>query len=79
MWTDVYDKWGTGEHEDVPCKFAGQTIMLSREKCEAGLGDLVKEYVRILRTPWWRRTFGWGFAEKFLRKRLNVSILEWHK
>jgi len=80
MWTDVYDKWVTGKFEDITCEFPGlPSATLSREKCEAGMGDLMKEYVRVLNAPWWRRAFGWRYAEEFLRHRLNVFSIDWFK
>ena len=79
MWFRIADKWATGKFEEVPCQIAGQEVMLKQEICEAGFGDLIGEYVRILNTPWWRRGLGWGFAKEFLRDRLNIITLGWHK
>lgn len=73
----------TGKLETTMARIVNQpgqpTIQIMAERCEAGLGDLVHEYVKRATMPWWKRLFSIGHKREMrsIREKLNFTILMW--
>lgn len=77
---ELCEKYRTGQWEPVSLRIAGAegTVTVQREIHRAGLGDLVAEYAKHVRTPWWRRGPSHGYIERRLRGILNTVEMTWH-
>lgn len=85
----VFNWWGepfrTGKIEKGKARIINlpgePVIEVPMERCEAGLGNLIHEYVRRLNIPWWRRLFypGVDIEIESIREKLNTVIILWHR
>jgi len=79
-WSESYK---TEEAEKATARIVnlpGQpTMEVLAGRYEAGLGDLVYEYVKRTTMPWWRRLFHIGFKGEVqsIRARLNTVLIVW--
>jgi len=77
------DKYKTGNLRDVTVRIANlpgdATFTIQGEICEAGLGDLVYEYITRMKMPWWKRIWhiGWRSEVSSIRSKLNVFRISW--
>jgi len=81
--TEWETRWATGAIEDVPAVLVNvegkPRITIKMERHEAPAGDFIREYVRHLQAPWWRRGPFWKLIEKWMREKLNrMGNIAWH-
>ena len=80
---EFYDKYKTDKKEIQEVKIVG---LIGQDKAkvmttvhEAFLGDLIKDYIIHLNTPWYKKDWSWTDVEKRLRELLNSwGIVQWH-
>jgi len=72
-------KYKTGEKESVKSKIANvkgnPTIIIEMEVYNAGLGDLLYDFIKHVKKPWWRRRYYHDRLTSIYKKWLNLVEL----
>lgn len=79
-------KYGTDKMEDVYIDGSVYTNnehiniqgTMKQQLHSAGFGDFIKDYIKHLNLPIWRRDFDWSLVEQIMRKALNQCQVQWH-
>ena len=79
---DIEKKWKTDETRVVTSKICNAVppnneIDVLRNVHSAPMGDLIKEYVKHINIPWYKKLYDWSIVENRLRTVLNSVTLEW--
>lgn len=83
---EFLEKWKTGRERmsdlnyNLVFKFGKSKNITTKEMCNvnsAKMGDFIKDYIKHLNAPWWKRGFDWGIIEENMRTIMNEIEFEW--